>query len=701
MTVTGFLILFMFIASAACMMGLGIYCRRFSSNPASVPYQLLMFCAAFWSLLYALDLVTNALPMKVFWQETRFIFIPFMPVLELWLVLTFLKRDLWISGWKLYGLFIIPVFTVIIALTSQYHTLFRYTYEIIESGMFTTLKFSTGPFFVIYSVYSYTIMVLAFVLLLVIHGESHKFYTRQRILLSIALFTPVLITFTADIGITPVQGVNFSPAFLWVTGILYAIALFRYNLFDIIPVARSKVIDEMGMPMMVLNNEGRVIDFNPAASQILEYPGKKPIGKTLSDLIPDCHELIRFCSSKEDGREEITWNKGVTDVTYEARIDTIFSDSGTPEARVILLTDITRQKNLEQNIRDSENRWKSIVDGAPFPIIISRVLDNMILLVNKRTVEEFKIPESELIGSTTERFYADLEKRTGIINSLREKGLIDDIMLEMKSQDGRSLWVYASVRKIKYLNDDAYFISFADITRRKLLEDTLRKKNTDLEMITHTLQETHKKLNILSSITRHDILNKIQVILLVVDLLKEPASKEKSLKNIGVVFESAQDIQGLIEFTAEYQELGQAQPQWQEITSIIKNPVIQRLLSGISLQVPSSPVEIFADHLLQKVFYNLVENSIRHGGTIHQIEISIEPSGKDLLLIYEDDGVGVPPDDKSKIFERGYGKHTGLGLFLIQEILDITGMKIIENGIPGKGVRFEIFIPEGKFRITG
>ncbi|MEI6293944.1 MAG: ATP-binding protein, partial [Methanomicrobiales archaeon] len=70
------------------------------------------------------------------------------------------------------------------------------------------------------------------------------------------------------------------------------------------------------------------------------------------------------------------------------------------------------------------------------------------------------------------------------------------------------------------------------------------------------------------------------------------------------------------------------------------------------------------------------------------------------IILCEDDGIGVAADEKEKIFERGFGKNTGLGLFISREILDITGIRITETGEPGKGARFEIKVPKGKFRVN-
>jgi signal transduction histidine kinase len=70
------------------------------------------------------------------------------------------------------------------------------------------------------------------------------------------------------------------------------------------------------------------------------------------------------------------------------------------------------------------------------------------------------------------------------------------------------------------------------------------------------------------------------------------------------------------------------------------------------------------------------------------------------VITYEDDGAGIPAQDKENIFRRGFGKHTGLGLFLSREILAITGITIRENGEPGKGVRFEILVPRDMYRVS-
>ena len=120
--------------------------------------------------------------------------------------------------------------------------------------------------------------------------------------------------------------------------------------------------------------------------------------------------------------------------------------------------------------------------------------------------------------------------------------------------------------------------------------------------------------------------------------------------------------------------------------------------SEIQFIVDNETVEIYADPLLEKVFYNLVDNAIRYGKTITTIKFYFQISDKGLTLICEDDGIGIIEEYKHYIFERGVGQNTGMGLFLTREILGITRIEIEETGQSGKGARFELLIPRGAFR---
>jgi signal transduction histidine kinase len=122
----------------------------------------------------------------------------------------------------------------------------------------------------------------------------------------------------------------------------------------------------------------------------------------------------------------------------------------------------------------------------------------------------------------------------------------------------------------------------------------------------------------------------------------------------------------------------------------------------VTTTVDRKDLEVYADPMFLKVFFNLIDNAVRHGGrTAITLRFSSQENGGGLVIVCEDDGVGIGMEDKQHLFEQGFGKHTGLGLFLSREILSITGITIQENGTPGKGARFEISVPKGAYRFGG
>jgi signal transduction histidine kinase len=157
-------------------------------------------------------------------------------------------------------------------------------------------------------------------------------------------------------------------------------------------------------------------------------------------------------------------------------------------------------------------------------------------------------------------------------------------------------------------------------------------------------------------------------------------------------------IRGQILFTQQYEDMGLQNPRWQDLSATIAAVRGEGGFSPVNVDASLNGIEVFADPLLKQVFYNLFENALMHGEHVTQIEVNgnVVPGGFDLVVA--DDGCGIPPPDKQNIFVKGFGSHTGLGLFLAQEILTLTSLTIRETGEYGRGARFEIHIPTARFR---
>lgn len=193
-------------------------------------------------------------------------------------------------------------------------------------------------------------------------------------------------------------------------------------------------------------------------------------------------------------------------------------------------------------------------------------------------------------------------------------------------------------------------------------------------------------------------LRTVSIISSFIDFLQKKFDEEPEKRWISIIQKSAEDIQLLIDFTRQYQDLGLYPPKWQNPGIIMNKPVIVSLLTGITLHLPEKELEIYTDPMFEKVLYNLVDNSIQHGERVTDITLSYGKKNNDLILRYEDNGIGIDEKDRKNIFEKGFGKNTGLGLFLIREILKLTGISISEHGRKDTGVKFDMVIPAGGFR---
>jgi PAS domain S-box-containing protein len=222
---------------------------------------------------------------------------------------------------------------------------------------------------------------------------------------------------------------------------------------------------------------------------------------------------------------------------------------------------------------------------------------------------------------------------------------------------------------------------------------------TDRVRAEESLRLVNKKLNLLTSITRHDILNLLIVLNGFLDLLHRDVPNPELQDYFTRIIKTSSRIESTIRFTREYEKIGVYTPAWNDIRMVVSVPQ-QKIVHGTISLVNDLPVtmEVYADPLIETVFFNLFDNSIRHGRRVSEIRVSCTGSGDALTIVVEDNGIGIPVEEKERIFERGFGQNTGLGLYLAQEILSITGITIRETGTPGTGARFEIIVPKGVYR---
>ncbi|HII98208.1 MAG TPA: HAMP domain-containing histidine kinase [Methanoregula sp.] len=210
-----------------------------------------------------------------------------------------------------------------------------------------------------------------------------------------------------------------------------------------------------------------------------------------------------------------------------------------------------------------------------------------------------------------------------------------------------------------------------------------------------------KKIQFVGSITRHDVLNQMTAILGYTELLGMMIEDPKLKSFIEKEQTALNKIRRQFQIAKDYQNIAVEPPRWQNIHNLAVRVAETIELNNVRIIAETLKASVLADPQLEKVFYHLFENTVLHGDSATEIRVSVEKSGEDDILVVEDNGCGIPLLEKEKIFEMGFGKGIGWGLFLSRDILAVTGMTITECGTPGRGARFEIRIPPGHLRQDG
>jgi len=272
-----------------------------------------------------------------------------------------------------------------------------------------------------------------------------------------------------------------------------------------------------------------------------------------------------------------------------------------------------------------------------------------------------------------------------ILETIKTKKGISDFEVIPDKNEITTMSVSGSLVTDPYDKPAGMILIIRDITERKFSEKALKLAN--------------EKISQLNKLTRHDISNLVTAISGYLEIIKQEKDEETRKKVLNTCIDLIGKVTRHLHFSRDYQNVGIHEPRWQSLNHMISKAIEDINHDEIEITVSLLPADIFADPLSVKVIYNLLENAIRHAtGLTHISIISKEQQDGSLLIIIEDNGPGIKPEEKEKIFKQGYGKNTGLGLTLAREILAVTQITITETGTFGIGARFEITIPSGTWR---
>jgi PAS domain S-box-containing protein len=335
----------------------------------------------------------------------------------------------------------------------------------------------------------------------------------------------------------------------------------------------------------------------------------------------------------------------------------------------------------------SEEKFRSIYNTL-IDLYFQTDLDGTILMMSPSLKTTTGWEPEELLGTNVGDLYPDEYQRKTLITNLLKNGAVRNYLVQLKNKEGRYIDASLNCHIISDEGGNPVRIegTIRDFTERKIAEDALLLAK--------------KKLSLLNTVTFQDIQNAVFSLNGYFQLqqqhLPDDVRQEYLKKEMGIV----STISDSLKFAGQYQSMGLSPPGWQNVHHAFLYGISHLNLSGFKRTISIEGLEIYADPMLENVFYTLAENVVMYAKTADEISLTFTEDPEGLVVVFSDNGPGILPTLKEKIFERHYENKRGIGLFLAREILSITGIMIHETGTPGTGARFEIQVPKGVYRFV-
>jgi PAS domain S-box-containing protein len=340
---------------------------------------------------------------------------------------------------------------------------------------------------------------------------------------------------------------------------------------------------------------------------------------------------------------------------------------------------------LTKRLHEQESLYRGLFDHSEAGSILVREDGGARAVeeVSERASSVLQRSPEEMKGIPLASFWS-AEEEEKIFSRLAHEGKVYAAETTFRVPDGGLRNVLLSVAKIP---ENRASLTFVDITRRVNAEQALKTAND--------------KLSLLARISADHLHRTTNEIIETVDEAASATRDEPALGMIERIRALAWSLARQLFLTETYKDLGTSPPEWMSVQRILESAAPPDGTAGVSRRFWAERLEVYADPLFQDVLSHIVENSVRHGGTIKNLVVVYHETLRGLDLIIQDDGVGIPQAKKEKIFEYDAGGHAGIGLFICRQILEVTGMTIAESGVEGSGARFVIHIPVEGYRIEG
>lgn len=701
--------------------------QRNMSGVTAVAMALMMGLIAWWSFFYVVEIATTDLIVMRIAYQLKYIGIVTIPVLWLLIATNYTNRPAWNKRGRILLLSIIPIISTVLIWTNPSHGLVWSNYEILNTGEFTIYDSDAATWFWVHAFYSYLLISLGTYFLFKQFIGSPKLYRNQLTALLIAVAAPTAANLVTVFGAI---GLDITPFAFTVTGTAIFFALIRYQLLDLVPIARDAVIDNMTDGMILLDGQNRIVDLNAAARQIIGLPDADFIGQSLFEVVPLAQRpdlAERHNSDSITTQSEVMVGEGAEARWLDVRVSPLTDGSKRITGRIIVFRDITETKKTQAALVKSEHGYRQLVEN----------ISDVVYTVDVQGFFTYVSPAAEAMTGYTDSFLTG-QHFTKLVERSAREAIIQfyiDQVANPQTETTYTFPIFTASREIRWVEQKVapifepttgeltgFHSVVRDITDRKLAEEKINQQNEALVKGNRELAVARKQAEAANTLKSqflatmsHELRTPLNAIIGYAQLQVAGMAGTLTDEQLGFqnrILVNANHLLGLINEVLDISKIESGRMELNDKPFNLRDCMNEiyaqnRVLAenksiGFDLKIADDlPQIVVGDRgRIKQIIINLISNAIKFTdeGRV-RTEISLQ-NHETWKISVSDTGTGIPAHLQETIFdefrqaENGIQRGgTGLGLAISRKlVLMMSGTIRVQSEI-GEGSTFTVTLP--------
>jgi PAS domain S-box-containing protein len=746
--------IFPMLLSAILASLLALLAWRRRPVPGATTMTALMLVLTVWSILYAFELAAVDLTAKLFWARLQYAAFLFVPILWLVFVLQYTNQEKMLSRRGIVLLAIIPLVTLALVWTTERHGLIYRSVSLDTSQGFSLLVLDYGEAFWIQGVYNYFLFLFATAIAFRTFLQSPPLQRAQMGILLIAAMVPLIGNILYVTKLTPWPHLDLGPVLVTFSGLLGVWGLFRYGFLDIMPVARDALIEGMTDSVIVIDTQHRILDLNTTAQRLIGLTRATAVGQQAAGLIPQWNQVVNRLPRAGTLRLELEPDEQLTGCHLDAQISPLYERSDRLRGWLLVLRDISDRKRAEREQREQTAMTSALRDSISAlttTLSLDEVLDRIlaeVVAVGPSDSSDIMLIEDGVARIVRSKGYVERGKKDWVVHarlpvmetanlrSMAETGqpiAIADTHLDLdwvRFPDVEWLRSYAGApivskgQVIGFLNLDSMTPGFFTQEHAQRLQAFASQAGIAIEnaRLYSSLQEANAQLRValqakeeMTQNVSHELRTPLTLIMGYVELMETSqlgALNEAQSHALRVMHQQVRRLHFMVNSLLALQTFNPDKLHLEALDLATWLPTtanawqIEAAERGLKLciQVPEAPFLILAGpSYLELVIGNLLDNAVKFSPEGGHILLRTSPQNGKAMITVADQGIGIPSDKLSQIFDRFYqvdGSTTrrfggiGIGLALCQTIIAAHGGTIEASSLGlDQGTTFTVWLP--------